>query len=77
MAPLNSKNEKIKIKKIAYWPLPINFFGPWLLASFLAIMVIKCDYYSLSAYAVMTILNYYLNLYANLNNAVITKYKLK
>jgi len=34
--------------------------------------VIKCGYYPLSAYATMVILDYYLNLYANLNNAVIT-----
>jgi len=36
-----------------------------------------CCYYSLSVYAVMVILDYYPNLYASLNNAVINIYKLK
>jgi hypothetical protein len=38
--------------------------------------VIKCGYYALSAYEVMSILDYYLNLYASLNNAVISICKL-
>jgi hypothetical protein len=33
-----------------------------------------CGYYPLSVYTVMTILDYYLNLYASLNNAVINYY---
>jgi hypothetical protein len=33
--------------------------------------------YPLSAYEVMNVLGYYLNLYARLNNVVITIYKLK
>jgi hypothetical protein len=37
----------------------------------MAIAVIKCGYYPLSAYKVIDILDYYLNLYARLNNAVI------
>jgi len=37
--------------------------------------VIKCDY-ALFAYEVMSILDYYLNLYARLNNAVISICKL-
>jgi hypothetical protein len=36
-----------------------------------------CCYYSLFVYAVMVILDYYPNLYASLNNAVITIYMLK
>jgi len=39
--------------------------------------VIKCGYYSLSAYEVLSILNYYINLYARLTNAVIIICKLK
>jgi hypothetical protein len=39
--------------------------------------IIKYGYYPLSAYAVMTILNYYPNLYTNLNNVFITICKLK
>jgi hypothetical protein len=39
--------------------------------------VIKYGYYPLSAYKVMNVLNYYLNLYAILNNALITICKLK
>jgi hypothetical protein len=38
------------------------------------IAVIKCGYYPLSTYEVMDILDYYLNLYARLNNVVITIY---
>jgi hypothetical protein len=38
------------------------------------IEVIKCDYYLLSVYEIMTIFYYYLNLYAILINAVITIY---
>jgi len=34
--------------------------------------VIKYDYYPSSVYKIMRVLNYYLNLYARLNNAVIT-----
>jgi hypothetical protein len=36
------------------------------------IVVIKCSYYPLFAYEVMSVLDYYLNLYARLNNVVIT-----
>jgi hypothetical protein len=35
--------------------------------------VIKCGYYLLSAYEIMDVLNYYLNLYVRLNNAVVVK----
>jgi hypothetical protein len=40
-------------------------------------VVIKCCYYPLSAYDVMSVLDYYLNLCAILNNAVIIIRKLK
>jgi hypothetical protein len=40
-------------------------------------VIIKCGYYPLSAYETMNVLNYYLNLYAKLNNAIITICKLK
>jgi hypothetical protein len=40
-------------------------------------VVIKYDYYPLSAYEVMCIFDYYLNSYVILNNAVITIYELK
>jgi hypothetical protein len=36
-----------------------------------------CSYYHLSVYEVIDFLNYYLNIYARLNNAVITIWKLK
>jgi hypothetical protein len=36
-----------------------------------------CDYCPLSVCEVMSVLNYYLNLYVGLNNAVITICKLK
>jgi hypothetical protein len=36
------------------------------------ITVSKCCYYSLSAYEVTNVLNYYLKIYARLNNAVVT-----
>jgi hypothetical protein len=36
-----------------------------------------CGYYPLSAYKVIDILDYYINLYAILNNAVITICKFK
>jgi hypothetical protein len=39
--------------------------------------VIKCGYYSPSVYKIMSVLNYYLNLYARLNNEVITIRKLE
>jgi hypothetical protein len=38
---------------------------------------LKCGYYPQSVHEVMIILNYYLNLYARLNNVVITTCKLK
>jgi len=41
------------------------------------IAVNKYSYYSLSTYKVMSVLNYYLNLYARLNSAIITIYKFK
>jgi hypothetical protein len=41
------------------------------------IMVIKCGCYPLFVYAVMIILDYYLIIYANLNNVVITICKFK
>jgi len=34
------------------------------------IAVIKCGYYLLSAYEIMSILDYYINLYARLNNGI-------
>jgi hypothetical protein len=36
-----------------------------------------CGYYLLSAYKVIDVLDYYLNLYTRLNNAAITISKLK
>jgi hypothetical protein len=39
--------------------------------------VIKYGYYPLSAYVVMKVLNYYVNLYTRLNNVIITICKLK
>jgi hypothetical protein len=39
--------------------------------------VIKCLYYPLSAYEVMTVLDYYPNLYASFNNTIIAICKLK
>jgi hypothetical protein len=40
-------------------------------------IVIKCGYYPLFAYEVLSVLNYYINLYARLTNAVIIICKLK
>jgi len=41
------------------------------------IVIIKCGYYLLSAYEIINVLDYYLNLYARLNNVVINICNLK
>jgi hypothetical protein len=53
-----------------------------MLLSFLGIRIsvhtiIKCGYYPLSAYEILSVLNYYINLYARLTNVVIIICKLK
>jgi hypothetical protein len=51
--------------------------SPLIIRIRLVIAVIECGYYSLSAYEVMVSLDYYPNLYAGLNKAVITLCNLK
>jgi hypothetical protein len=43
----------------------------------MVIAVIKYSFYSLSSYEVMGVLDYNLSLYARLNNAIVTIWKLK
>jgi hypothetical protein len=64
---------RILISKIRIRIMLLSFLGICICVH----TIIKCSYYPLSAYEVLSVLNYYINLYARLTNVVIIICKLK